>query len=250
MIKTGLCSVTFRELPTDKVIELAQKVNIASIEWGADVHVPPNNLTQAQEIADQTQQAGLEVSSYGSYYRVGNENEFSFESVLQTAVHIRAPSIRVWAGSLGSKEASESDRKNVVHDTKRIASLAQDEGIFIDFEYHGGTLTDTRESAAQLMNDVNHKNVRIYWQPAVGESVESRIQDIQALEKWISHIHVFHWVGKDRFPLGDGMNEWSKYIESLPTCTETRYAMLEFVKDNDSNQFLKDAAVLHKLVSN
>ena len=36
-------------------------------------------------------EAGLETSSYGSYYRVGIENEYSFEEVLETAVILKRP---------------------------------------------------------------------------------------------------------------------------------------------------------------
>jgi hypothetical protein len=50
-----------------------------------------------------TESAGLEVSSYGYYYKAGiSESEgLRFSIVLETAVALNAPTIRVWAGNSG-----------------------------------------------------------------------------------------------------------------------------------------------------
>ena len=41
MIRPGLCSVTFRELDAERVVELAAEAGLACVEWAGDVHVPP-----------------------------------------------------------------------------------------------------------------------------------------------------------------------------------------------------------------
>src|SRR5690625_3937512 len=93
MFKTGLCSVTFRNLSVEEVIELTSKAELNGIEWGGDVHVPSGNLKHAAEVVRLTEESNLEVSSYGSYYRVGDikSNPVSFEQILETAVHLNAP---------------------------------------------------------------------------------------------------------------------------------------------------------------
>ncbi|HLR35614.1 MAG TPA: sugar phosphate isomerase/epimerase family protein [Tissierellales bacterium] len=253
MNKGGLCSITFRELSVNEIIELVKKAGLNGIEWGGDVHVPPGDFEKAKEVADATKKAGLDVVSYGSYYRVGIPNDISFETILETAVHLTAPSIRVWAGRLGSAKADDTYRKNVVEDAQRIAELAKEHNITIHFEYHGRTLTDTPESALALMKDVNHPNAKLYWQPAVGEAVDKRLESIEKVKPWLSHIHVFHWDELEKLPFNQGIDEWQQYINAINKSkgigNKTRYFLMEFVKDDNPQQFLEDAKVLKKLLN-
>lgn len=250
MNKGGLCSVTFRELSVNEIIKLVREADLDGIEWGGDVHVPPGDIGKAKEVASLTKEAGLDVVSYGSYYRVGISNDISFETILKTAVHLTAPSIRVWAGRLGSDEVDDIYRKNVVEDGQRIAELAKKYNITIHFEYHGRTLTDTPESAVALMKDINHTNAKLYWQPAVGEAVDKRLKSIEKVRPWLSHIHVFHWDELEKLPLSQGINEWQQYIEFINQSKGTgiRHFLMEFVKDNNPKQFLEDAKTLKKLL--
>lgn len=251
MFKIGLCSVTFRNLTVEEIIELSSEAGIDGIEWGGDIHVSPGDLKRASEVAKLTEDADLQVTSYGSYYRVGDvdANVAPFEDILATAEHLQAPMIRVWAGTLGSKEADEQYRSSVVEDARRIADLAAEKNISIHFEYHGGTLTDTKESAATLMEEVDHPNVFIYWQPAVGESVEQRIASIEKVRPWLSYVHVFHWDITDRLPFQEGIVDWEQYLEQLKTTEQTRFLLMEFVKEDCKEQFLEDVDVLKRLLN-
>ncbi|MGY4691063.1 sugar phosphate isomerase/epimerase family protein [Salibacterium sp. K-3] len=248
MWKTGMCSVTFREKTTDEIIELAAEAGLHSIEWGGDVHVPPGDTTAAARTAQHTKEAGLEVSSYGSYYKAGIEHETPFKDVLDTAAALGAPSIRIWAGKKGSEEMEAEERQAVVRDIRETADLAALQHIGVHLEYHGGTLTDTADSACRLMEEIDHPNVLLYWQPAVGLSLEERLASIETVKPWIQHVHVFFWRGTSRYPLEEGRNEWDAYFQHLPG-SGPRYAMLEFVQDDDPAQFLRDAAVLHELLA-
>src|SRR5690242_18609852 len=102
MVYSGLVSVTFRQLPPQQIVELAAQGGLAAIEWGGDVHVPHGELQTARRVLERTRQAGLQVAAYGSYYRVGVSpaQGLAFESVLETALALQAPTIRVWAGQL------------------------------------------------------------------------------------------------------------------------------------------------------
>lgn len=248
VFKIGLCSVTFRDLTVEQVIELASDANLEGIEWGGDKHVPPGDIDRAGEVAVLTEQANLEVVSYGAYYRLGHEDkDVPFEQILKTAQHLKAPAIRVWAGKLGSEQADQSYRMAVVEDARRIADMAEKQDIVINFEYHGRTLTDTKESASLLMKEINHPNVHLYWQPAVGETVEKRLESIEELAPWLTHIHVFHWNYTDKLPFSEGLIEWERYLRQLKTDNGTRYLLMEFVKDDKPDQFLADAKALRKL---
>lgn len=229
---------------------MTSNAGLNGIEWGGDIHVPPGNLKWASKVATLTEKGNLDVISYGSYYRVGDseKNETSFEQILATAVHLKAPAIRVWAGTLGSKEADQIYRSQVVADAREIATLATQKNITINFEYHGGTLTDIKESAALLMKEIDHPNVNIYWQPAVGLAVDERLEIIAEVLPWLSHVHVFHWDVTDRLPLAEGKEEWRTYLNKLRTKEQRRYLMIEFLIGDSKEQFLEDAVVLKELV--
>lgn len=249
MFKIGLVSVTFRDLSVEEVINVSRRAGINGIEWGGDVHVPPNT-GRAKEVARLMEDAGLETVSYGSYYRLGEKNAYPFTDVLETAVQLGAPGIRVWAGKRGSHEADETYRKVVIEDVRRVADLAQKKGIVIHLEYHGNTLTDTAQSTAALLEEINRDNVYSYWQPAVGQQVETRLKNIALIQDWISHVHAFHWHGTDRQPFADGLQEWEKYVQALePGSGNTRYLMMEFVRNDDVGQFYEDVGALQNIIN-
>ncbi|WP_058306643.1 sugar phosphate isomerase/epimerase family protein [Gracilibacillus massiliensis] len=249
-MKLGLCSVTFRDKNPEQIIDLAMEAELDGIEWGGDVHVSPGEYQKAEQIAALTTSRGLEVSSYGSYYRLADHsgNEYDFITVLETAKRLGAPAIRVWPGMMGSKDADDSYRKKVVVDAIKIADLAGEEGISVHLEYHDHTLTDTKESARRLMEEIAHQNVFLYWQPPNRVSVEERITSIEMVKQWISNVHIFHWYSfNERMDLANGAKEWQNYLESIEEDGKERYVLMEFVKDDDERQFLKDAKTLHEL---
>ena len=68
-IRPGLCSVTFRALPAEELVDLAAEAGLESIEWGSDVHARPDGPAGLDHVRKLTEAAGLVVASYGSYYR-------------------------------------------------------------------------------------------------------------------------------------------------------------------------------------
>ena len=65
MAVAGLTSVTFRELSAAEVLCLAKEAGLAGLEWGGDIHLPPECPELAEELARRTAQAGLRSLSYG-----------------------------------------------------------------------------------------------------------------------------------------------------------------------------------------
>ena len=251
MLKSGLVSVTFRNLSVKEIVELVSKAGLCGIEWGGDIHVPHGNINKAKEVAKMTKDAGLEVASYGSYYKVGFEKEqgISFEKVLETAKELGAPTIRVWAGNRSSGDTDKALWDTVIEESRRIADMAFHEGIAVAFEYHANTLTDTAESAYKLLAEVNHRNLYCYWQPPVGLDDESCITGLKMITPWLSNIHVFHWENGERLPLEKGVDKWQKFMKIIKNVKGDRYCMIEFVKNDDPLQFLADAAILNILAA-
>ncbi len=251
MLQTGMVSITFRQLTAEKIIDLVQRAGLEGIEWGGDIHVPHGNIKKAHRVKMMTENAGIEVASYGSYYRVGchNSDIGPFEKVLDTAVALGAPTIRVWAGNKGSDEADQELREKVVEESKEIAHMAKKEGITISFEYHGNTLTDSSESARKLLREVSHENIRSYWQPPINNTIDENLQSLKDISLWLSNVHVFYWKVTERYPLSDGEDHWIKYLKEVDKLQGERYAMLEFVKDDSPEQFLNDSRCLKEVIA-
>ena len=248
MIYPGLVSITFRKLTPAEIVALVRKAGLQGIEWGGDVHVPHGDVGRAREVRALTQEAGLRVAGYGSYYRAGwsETNGLPFKQVLDSAVELGAPTIRVWPGNKGSADASESERWAVIEDLRRIAKLAAQVGVTISTEFHGGTLTDTNDSASQLLVEVDQANLFTYWQPHNGETTEDCVAGLRAVLPRVSNVHVFHWwpSAAERHPLADGAERWAEFWRELKPLPGERFAMLEFVRDDLAESFLRDAATL------
>ena len=251
MIHAGLVSITFRALSPRELVGLVSRAGLDGIEWGGDVHVPHGVLRQARRVRHMTREAGLEVASYGSYYRVGVDGMGPFEPIVDTAVELGAPVIRVWAGDRASADVDAAYRTRAVHESRRVADLAGRAGVAIAYEFHPRTLTDTNESARALLQDVAHDNVGSYWQPPPGASVPVNLAGLEAVLPWLHHLHVFAWHGMtgERLPLADGESAWMQYLRKAASTRRDHYAMIEFVRDDAPEAFLHDAATLRRWLS-
>jgi 3-dehydroshikimate dehydratase len=247
----GLVSITFRKLTPAQIIDLVARAKLTGIEWGGDVHVPHGNLTVAREVARQTADAGLKVAAYGSYYRVGTEPPDAFMKIIETADALGTKIIRVWVGNVGSDKADDAFRARVIDDSRHIAEKAGAAGLTIACEWHGNTLTDTPESARQVLDAVNHPAFQTYWQPRGKQGVDAALAEIDtALPRFVG-VHVFQWNEQtnDREPLSAGRNAWRRYLEKLTPAAQRQggvYALIEFVRNDAPEQFLADAEELNR----
>ena len=250
MFRGGLVSISFRKLTPAEIIEMVSKSGLQSIEWGGDVHVPHGNVKRAREVRGMTLDSGLAIASYGSYYHVA-ESEIeglAFERVLDSAHELDVPIIRVWAGQKDSAAADADYRQKVVDDSRRIADLAAAAGIRVAYEFHGGTLTDTNESAIALLRQVDHPNIYTYWQPAVGKDVEYCAEGLKSILQKLVLLHVFHWQVIDDqrvcLPLDPGRESWFRYFEIAKAAGKDYDALIEFVRGDTPEQFMADARAL------
>jgi sugar phosphate isomerase/epimerase len=252
MLIPGLVSITFRPLKPEEIIPLVVKAELQSIEWGGDVHVPPGDVARAREVGRLTREAGLMVAAYGSYYRLGvtGPDVVPFERVLASAVGLGAPTIRVWAGNKGSADCTAEERHAIVEDALRVAEIAARSGITVSLEYHGNTLTDTRESVQSLLKELAHPNLEFLWQPTNGASFEDCATRLVEVLPRLRNVHVFHWwpTYLERHPLAEGEARWRTYIELVRESGRAVDFLLEFVDKDLPEQFLADAATLRRFL--
>ena len=239
MIYSGLVSVTFRQLSVDKIIELVKQAQLSAIEWGGDVHVPHGDMKCAIETRLKTVDAGLSIASYGSYYRVGHNEPVPYEKVLETAVALGAPLVRVWAGKHNAEDADAVYWEQVVKDSQYIAELTAAAGLKVAYEYHTNTLTNSLDSTLKLLNAVGNEALTSYWQSPASCSVEENLHALDLLQPWLSNIHVN--TGRQPLKYNDA---WPRYLHKAAQTGRDHYALIEFVMDESSEQFLQDAKTL------
>lgn len=177
--------------------------------------------------------------------------EAAFEAVLEAALRLEAPIIRIWAGECGSEACDEEQRARVVDSLMRCAQKAGARGLKIALEYHGGTLTDRRESVRRLLAETRQaENLTFYWQPRWDWGPQERLGSMGDLGNRLSHVHVFTWLHQNsqviRQPLEAGEDMWLQVLDELRGRAEERCALLEFVENDDPAALERDARTLLK----
>lgn len=249
MIRSGLASVSFRNLNCGTVARLARQAGLAGIEWIGDAHAPAGDIHMARAAAAATADNGLEIAGYGSYFRAGERRADlpEFPRVLESAVALGAPVIRAWAGLRPSAEADAAYRALVVKDLVEAGGRARSAGLRIALEYHAGTLTDNDASSLALARELEGANVEFYWQPH-NHNVADNLTALRQLSGRIANLHVFYQqttaAGLDLRPLDEGAAEWPQYLSALEW-RGNHFALLEFVRGNQPEQLLADAATLN-----
>ncbi|UJP10099.1 sugar phosphate isomerase/epimerase [Microbacterium sp. KUDC0406] len=241
-MRPGLCSVTFRQLTAEQVVEACAAAALEVIEWGGDVHVPPGDTARAAAVARATTDAGLAVCSYGSYFRPGVQDDL--EPVLDSAQAVGADRVRIWAGGIGSAEASAEHWAFVIARLQAAVEQASTRSITLALEYHSRTLTDTAATTRRLLDEV--PGLSTYWQPNVAASDESAIADYIALADRVSAAHVFSWwPAAERLRLRERDSLWRGFFAAASdSAAPPRDALLEFVPDDDPGILAAEAATL------
>ncbi|MFO7725745.1 MAG: TIM barrel protein [Oceanipulchritudo sp.] len=260
-MKPAVNTVTLRSFAPEEIVTILKDNRIDAVEWAGDVHVPPGETGKAESVKALCEAKQITATSYGSYYqcdRGGQGNgpfqyDLGAEPALETAKALGVNALRVWGGRRGSEAASAAYRDEVADCLRELCDQAHSHGMTVHLEFHRNTLTDSAESAVALMEAVARDNLYSYWQPRHGVSVAENIADIETLGVRLSHVHVFHWNlledgTIERRPLSEGRHRWQAYFKAMDPLPGERYAMLEFVRNDELGQLSEDAAALHAML--
>lgn len=247
-MKTSLTSVTFRQKSIEEIVDLVAQAGLDAIEWGGDVHVPPTDPAAAEKALKLCKEKGIAVSAFGSYYRCGENEDFS--PILETALRLETKVIRVWAGNHGSAVCPPETRAQINAALAKAVALAKEAGCIVATEYHPNTLTDDLDSALQLLEDV--PGLYTYWQPAT-QIPRAPGYDSYALEKLgkrCVNVHAFHRNNKnEKVPIADAFDKWVQHVRDLEKFCAVGHVAIEFVKDDAAEYFLEDAKTLKAILT-
>jgi 3-dehydroshikimate dehydratase len=247
MLVPGLLSVTFRRLGVEEIAALASASGLSAVEWSGDVHVPPGDDAAADRAVKAAADSGLVMTGYGSYHWAGDDPASAFEPVLETALRLGAPSVRIWAGRSASSDATPEHRARVIDGITAAVERAAAVGVTVALEFHGGTLTDTAQGAAALCAATG---ARSHWQPPVGDSDEDALRGLDVVLPHVCAAHVFAWGPSGaRHPLARRQALWQRALARVATVPGDHPVLLEFVSDDDPANLHRDAATLLDLLS-
>lgn len=239
MLRAGLVSATLKGHPIDEVIDLAVRCGLEGIEWSENHHLAKGDERQAKETRLKCLDKGLEIASYGSYYRLGQHMDF--RPSLRSAKALGAKYVRIWAGKKPSLSVGPDEWDNLVREAKDAARQAEDLGLVVTTEWHKNTLTDRNESGLRLLQEVDSPAFKTFWQPTMALGVPERCEGLDMIGPWLTNVHVYYWDEKGREPLSWGKEDWARYRSHI---SGDHWALLEFVKGDAIAQLEEDAKTL------
>lgn len=253
MTAPGLCSITFRPLSADEVLTVAVRADVEGIEWGADRHVPPGETALAAALAARCRDAGVAIVSYGSYLGMGpagRDEAATVRAVLDSAEALGAPMVRIWTEFGVTPDSPASDRARVTDRTAGFVDAIAARGLIAVLEFHPHTLTHTAAGAVALLDAIDHPELRTHWQPDPTLPPDTALQELDAVLPRLAHLHVFAWGPggiNERFALADGASVWQGALARADA--PDRYALFEYVKDDDPDQLARDIRTLRHWLS-
>ena len=245
MFEAGLVSVSFRGLTPSEIITLCRENGLSRIEWGSDVHVPPNDPENAERVAKMTAEAGLICSSYGTYFRLGVHPTQELADYVKAAKILGTSILRIWGGEKNFEDLSPDEWAHLTACGKEAAKLAEKAGVTLCLECHNKTCTNCPEGAAALLHAVSSPALQMYWQPNQYQSEEWNLSYAKEIAPYVKVIHLFHWRQKEKFPLADGLESWRRYLACFDG---TQALLLEFMPDGRPETLPQETESMRKLL--
>lgn len=250
MYRLGLVSISFRSYSPENIINAVKEAGLSCIEWGSDVHASCTDENRLRDIAALQKESGVTCCSYGTYFRLGQDNPAELIRYIHAAEILGTNVLRLWCGTKGSLEYTPEEREILYTDCRAAAKIAEEHGEILCMECHNGTLTDRKESALALMEAIDSPAFRMYYQPNQLRTPEENLAYARLLAPYTEHVHVFNWDCPDgdllqRYPLADGVGIWKRYLAELP---ENRSLLLEFMPDDRLESLKTEADALRKIV--
>ena len=243
--RLGLASVSFRNNTQREILEAMRGAGLTHIEWGSDLHAPHKSLTMLAELAEMQKQYGIVCSSYGTYFRLGENSSEDLLDYIKAAKLLGTRVLRVWAGRRCGAVLTLPETEKFMHACEDAAEIAEAENVKICLECHLNTFTERLEDTLMLMDNVGTKHFGMYWQPLENLSREENLNYLKKIEPYVENLHVLNCDRYGRHPLSDAVEDWRIYISAL---SRPRTMLLEFMPDDLLTTLPREAEALKKII--
>ena len=248
-MKLGLVSVTYRKKTVEEIIDITKKAGLDGIEWGGDIHVPCNDIENAKRVKKLTDEAGLEVFAYGSYYKIGQCENYKeeFEKVLSTAEVLKTDVIRIWGGTKAIYKYEKEEAEKLKEETKEIVKMAKEKNIKVAFECHPDTITEHYESALEFLSQID--GIYLYWQQHQGLDFETNVNALKAYLPYVVNVHTFYRENFIKVSIERGYDYWKEWLEILKSANRPINLMFEFFPEETDEWLFNETKVMNKLLA-
>lgn len=226
--RLGLVSVSFRKNTPEEILKAVNDAGLSCIEWGSDIHAPCKETETLKQIAELQKEYGIECSSYGTYFRFLESDISELEDYISAAKILGTNILRLWCGTKNGKNMTDNEREELMSQCRQAAEIAEQRNVTLCMECHRKTFTEYPVDTLELMEKVNSRHFRMYWQPFQWLDPTDSMQIAKAIASYTEHIHVFNWHGDKKLPLIDAVDEWREYLSAFDT---PRTLLLEFMPD-------------------
>lgn len=193
-MKLSLCTITFRHqlVSIDRIAKWASANYFDAIElWG--IHAL--NLAEWPDYnAAWLAQQGLRISMLSDYLPLaGPEAPLTFKvhQLCRLAKHWQTTKIRTFAGSVGSRQMTKSDFRQLVTRLQTACGILATYGLNLVIETHPHTYADSLESIDALFQAVAQPNLQLNFD--VLHVWESGVKIGDALDQLAPLIQHFHF---------------------------------------------------------
>ena len=245
-MKTGFTSTSLRPCGIEENVKAAVLSGAAGIEWGSDVHVrTAADARMAKRLCDEN---GIEIPSYGTYYRIGSGRTDEWRALCENACIMGAKFLRTWLGFAGSADTGEQAYEAIIKDARSCADAAAEYGLTVSNECHPDTFNDTTASALKFLSDVGRKNVMTYYQSWYADEASDREKLLKTFP-FVSCVHVsFSELEKFQGPSFRDHSFIERIVKWLKDLDFGGYVMIEFTYDDDPGRLVSDVKRLRELV--
>lgn len=198
-MKYSLCTISFRHqlISFTDIVQFAYENGFEGIElWGTHAQ---NLYMQERETTERElnflKDKNLEITMISDYLDISLSADFEktiekSEQLVVLANWFNTNKIRTFAGQKGSEDFSEQERKEYVKRIHKICDVFAQHNMYVLLETHPNTLTDTLPATIELLEEVNHPNLKINLDFLhIWESGADPIDSFHQLKPWTLHYH-------------------------------------------------------------
>ncbi len=229
--KIGLCSVTFRKKSAEEVIEIAKNAGVDYIEWGGDIHV--KTVEDALRVKALCDNAGIKISSYGSYFNSADYSEEKWILVCEISKAMGASSVRIWLGKKDSEKTDSSEYLTLLENTKKMCDIAAGYGLVVCPECHDNTFNNNTDAFLRFMKELQKDNFKTYFQSRYFR-MEYDLDRINRTFDFTENVHIsYRDLKKEQLFRKKDRNYLDTLLKKLKSKSFDGVVMIEFV-DFDS----------------
>lgn len=245
-MKIGLCTIAFKDLPLEEVLDIAEDYNFDGVEiWGKEPHMPEKfDEDYVKKVKNMAVDRGLEITSFGSYINPFMEDyQRRTESAVKITHGLGANIIRVWSGGGSSKATSTEERRMIGFRLVGICQWARFRDITVATEMHHGNYTDSSDTIMELISSVALPNLRTYYQPVFGRGTEDYYEALQKIGPYVVNLHAQNAKrenGKYQIcSIADGEVDYARVVEILQSFDYDGYLEIEFLPEENKFETLQ-----------